>query len=100
VVALHTIGMGSHPYGKRCCLRAAPHELAVSPRVGATPAGGSLGRGAAPCGLTAGSRHLRPGRGQLPLVVAPWIAGPCGLAASVRARGAIATAGGRPLQGA
>ncbi|RZS22038.1 hypothetical protein BHM03_00054758 [Ensete ventricosum] len=82
--------MGSHPYGRRCCLWAAPHEIAVSPRRGATPAGGSPGRGAAPCGLTACSRHLRPGRGRLPLVVAPWIAGPT----------ATATAGGLPLQGA
>ncbi|RWV83686.1 hypothetical protein GW17_00054677 [Ensete ventricosum] len=44
-------------------------------------AGDSRDRGAAPCGLVAGSRHLRTGLGRLPLAIAPWAAGPCGLAA-------------------
>ncbi|RWW72146.1 hypothetical protein BHE74_00020064 [Ensete ventricosum] len=43
-------------------------------------AGDSRDRGAAPCGLVAGSRHLRTGLGRLPLAVASWAAGPCGLA--------------------
>ncbi|RRT31445.1 hypothetical protein B296_00053106 [Ensete ventricosum] len=49
----------------------------------------SLGHGAAPCGLAAGSRHLRPGHGWLPLVVTPRAAGPCGLVTVSRACGLL-----------
>ncbi|RWV81205.1 hypothetical protein GW17_00057398 [Ensete ventricosum] len=81
VAVLHAIGVGSRPYGSCCYLRAAPRGLAVSPRVGAAPAGAALAvglpfpalqraavtcglaaRAAAPCGCAAGNRPLRPGR--------------------------------------
>ncbi|RWV78833.1 hypothetical protein GW17_00060128, partial [Ensete ventricosum] len=74
----------------------------------ATLAGDNPGRGAAPCGLVAGSRHLRSGRGWLPLAVALRAAGPCGLAFPCRGpgrsrpplcRGALA-ATDRPCKGA
>ncbi|RWW79665.1 hypothetical protein BHE74_00012042 [Ensete ventricosum] len=90
-----TAAFGRHLAGWRSLLSAA------------ALASGSPGRGAAPCGLAAGSRHLRPSRGRLPLAGASWAAGPCnlaaapcGLATTVRACGAAATTGGRPLQGA
>ncbi|RZS09937.1 hypothetical protein BHM03_00041071 [Ensete ventricosum] len=62
-------------------------------------AGDSPGCEAAPCGLAIGSRHLWPGRGRLPLPVAPWAAGPYGLAVAVRAHEAASTAGGSPCRG-
>ncbi|RWV87062.1 hypothetical protein GW17_00050982 [Ensete ventricosum] len=49
----------------------------------AAPASGHPGRGVTPCGLAAGSSHLRPGCGRLPLAVTPWATGPYGLAAGV-----------------
>ncbi|RRT34609.1 hypothetical protein B296_00054905 [Ensete ventricosum] len=92
--------MGSRPYDRHCCLRAAPcgrypYWRLLLPAVAL--ASGSPSHGAAPCSLVAGSCHLRPGRGRLPLAVAMWAAGPCGLAAAVRSCGAAATTGDRPL---
>ncbi|RZR75131.1 hypothetical protein BHM03_00049966 [Ensete ventricosum] len=75
--ALHAVGVGNCPYGKRCYPRAAPRGRAVPPFVHAAPtgavalAGDSPGRGAAPCGLAAGSRPLWPDRGRLPLATWP-----------------------------
>ncbi|RWW12803.1 hypothetical protein GW17_00023515, partial [Ensete ventricosum] len=45
-VVLHAVCVGSRPFGRRCCPRAAPHGRATPPCAGTTPAG---------------SRHLRPG---------------------------------------
>ncbi|RZS26052.1 hypothetical protein BHM03_00059363, partial [Ensete ventricosum] len=60
----------------------------------------ALQRATATCALAAGDFPLRSRYGQQALTAWPLAAAPCGLAATVRARGATTTAGGRPLQGA
>ncbi|RZS28821.1 hypothetical protein BHM03_00062471, partial [Ensete ventricosum] len=91
---LHTVVVGSRPFGRRSCLRAAPRERATSPYASAAPAGSrtcqrsplqaialaaglplaALQRATATCGLAAGAApegasHAR-GRSRL-LAAAP-----------------------------
>ncbi|RRT39650.1 hypothetical protein B296_00023282 [Ensete ventricosum] len=60
-LVLHAVGMGSCPFGRRCCPRATPRGQAMPPCVGAAPTGGRSCRRAALCGLAVGSCHLWPG---------------------------------------
>ncbi|RZS03142.1 hypothetical protein BHM03_00033284 [Ensete ventricosum] len=76
---LHAVSMGSCPFGRRCCPRAAPYGQAMPPCAGAAPAGdrscqrpplqaATLGAGlpfaalqwaAATCSLAAGTAYAR-----------------------------------------
>ncbi|RWV84314.1 hypothetical protein GW17_00053978 [Ensete ventricosum] len=99
VAALHAVSVGSRPYGRRCCLRAAPRGLATPPRAGAAPVGGRPCRrqpwprgcplqwAAATCGLATGGCPLRSHRGQQALAGWPLAAAPCRLIVIVQARG-------------
>ncbi|RRT54950.1 hypothetical protein B296_00032699 [Ensete ventricosum] len=66
VAALHVVGMGSPPCGRRCYPRVAPPWRAVPPYVSIAPAGaaslagGNPGHGATPYGLAAGTGTTTP----------------------------------------
>ncbi|RZS28022.1 hypothetical protein BHM03_00061570, partial [Ensete ventricosum] len=91
VAVLHAVDVGSRPYGRRYCLRAAPRGLVASPRAGAAPASGRscqpspLQEAALDAGLPLGALQRAAATCGLAVAAAPcgrsWAAGPCGLAA-------------------
>ncbi|RRT55418.1 hypothetical protein B296_00029200, partial [Ensete ventricosum] len=79
--------LGRHLAGGQCRLTWALHLLATA------LVGDSTSHRAAPCGLVASSRHLRPGREWLPLATWPWVLPMPACASHARERPLLLAAG-------